>query len=273
MPGKSSSRLAAMTSSSGTKVSAPPAARNRGRSGGTLTRANACAGPPGSRSHTARLSDRFEMYGNGWPGSTASGVRTGKTRSTKFAVSSACAASRNLVPAQDVNAGPRQAMLEVAREDLAVALREGAIALRQQARAGSWRPDHRPIGGPGRPAPGVAGSRRGPGRTRRGCRRRWRRTSAAPAVAASDPRQPSSTRSLKSSQESSRFRNRSSDGDPGQVEFQGGSRRGHGFTQSTPRMLTPDEGASLNPAPTGPVAASASSRTRTAGTGRELGGR
>jgi hypothetical protein len=30
----------------------------------------------------ARLSARFEMYGNGWAGSTASGVSTGKMRSS-----------------------------------------------------------------------------------------------------------------------------------------------------------------------------------------------
>ena len=54
---------------------------SRGRSGGTLTRANPRSPDSGSRSPTAidRLS--VEMYGNGWPGSTASGVRTGKISS------------------------------------------------------------------------------------------------------------------------------------------------------------------------------------------------
>ena len=49
----------------------------RGRIGGTLTRAKWRSPVSGSRSPTAidRLS--VEMYGNGWPGSTASGVRTG----------------------------------------------------------------------------------------------------------------------------------------------------------------------------------------------------
>ncbi len=49
----------------------------RGRTGGTLTRANRVSPLSGSRRPTAidRLS--VEMYGNGWPGSTASGVRTG----------------------------------------------------------------------------------------------------------------------------------------------------------------------------------------------------
>ena len=54
-----------------------------GQDRGTFTRANTRSPVPGSRSPTAidRLS--VEMYGNGWPGSTASGVRTGKISSRK----------------------------------------------------------------------------------------------------------------------------------------------------------------------------------------------
>ncbi len=35
---------------------------------------------------TARFSDRLEMYGNGWPGSTASGVSTGKMRCSNTSI-------------------------------------------------------------------------------------------------------------------------------------------------------------------------------------------
>ncbi len=54
---------------------------SRGRIWGTLTRAKTRSFVSGSRRPTAidRLS--VEMYGNGWPGSTASGVRTGKISS------------------------------------------------------------------------------------------------------------------------------------------------------------------------------------------------
>lgn len=53
-------------------------AMNRGRSGGTLTRAKCSLPVVGFATTTARLSDSPEMYGNGWAGSTASGVSTGK---------------------------------------------------------------------------------------------------------------------------------------------------------------------------------------------------
>ena len=52
---------------------------SRGTLLGTLTRANRSVRPSGSRTVTARFSDRPEMYGNGCAGSTASGVSTGKT--------------------------------------------------------------------------------------------------------------------------------------------------------------------------------------------------
>ena len=48
----------------------------RGSMSGTLTRANLVRPP--CFTTTARFLLRFEMYGNGWPGSNASGVRTGK---------------------------------------------------------------------------------------------------------------------------------------------------------------------------------------------------
>ena len=48
---------------------------NRGTIGGSLTRANFVR--PSCLTTTARFLLRFEMYGNGWPGSNASGVSTG----------------------------------------------------------------------------------------------------------------------------------------------------------------------------------------------------
>ena len=65
MPGKSASRLAAMTSSSGTSVTvpgSPSTARKRGSiSFGTFTRAKLVAPPAGSRTSTASDSERLEM--------------------------------------------------------------------------------------------------------------------------------------------------------------------------------------------------------------------
>ena len=93
MPGNSASRCAAITCSSGTKRELPGTATNRGSSGGTFTRAKRSSPVLASRTTTARLSDRFEMYGNGCAGSTASGVSTGKIRSSNSRVSCVRAAS------------------------------------------------------------------------------------------------------------------------------------------------------------------------------------
>ena len=63
---------------------------NRATLLGTLTRANRSVAPPGlpvSRTSTARFSDSPLMYGNGCEGSTASGVRTGKTWARKYSAS------------------------------------------------------------------------------------------------------------------------------------------------------------------------------------------
>ena len=49
---------------------------NRGSTSGTLTRANFVRPP--WRTTTAKFLLRFEMNGNGWPGSNASGVSTGQ---------------------------------------------------------------------------------------------------------------------------------------------------------------------------------------------------
>ena len=61
-----------------------PTGINRFRIGGTLTRAKKTAPFVGFLTITARLSERPEIYGNGWDGSTAKGVKTGKILSEKI---------------------------------------------------------------------------------------------------------------------------------------------------------------------------------------------
>ncbi len=62
----------------------------RGSMPGTLTRANLVRPP--WRTRTARFMLRFEMNGNGWPGSKASGVSTGNTWASKYCVTHASSA-------------------------------------------------------------------------------------------------------------------------------------------------------------------------------------
>ena len=83
MPGKSSSRWRAITDSSGTNTSSTIGTKRGTTSFGTFTRANVSRPDTGSRRDTPIDSDRFEMYGNGRPGPTASGVSTGKICSAK----------------------------------------------------------------------------------------------------------------------------------------------------------------------------------------------
>ena len=68
IPGKSASSFAAMTCSRGTKRSPSGSTMKRGSSGGTFTRAKRSSPVTPSRTVTARLSDRLEMYGNGCAG-------------------------------------------------------------------------------------------------------------------------------------------------------------------------------------------------------------
>ena len=75
--GNSEARKCEITSSSGMKSPRAPTSRKRGSPSGTLTRASRSSPESGSRAKTARLSESAEMYGNGWPGPTASGVSTG----------------------------------------------------------------------------------------------------------------------------------------------------------------------------------------------------
>src|SRR4051794_36816817 len=63
---------------------------NRGSNGGTFTRAKCSLKVLVLRTTTARLSDSPEMYGNGCAGSTANGVRTGKTASRNISCSRSC---------------------------------------------------------------------------------------------------------------------------------------------------------------------------------------
>ena len=102
MPGNTSSRCAAMTSSSRTsRVPPSSAGSSRGSSGGTLTRAKCSAPFASSATTTARLSDSPEMYGNGCAGSTASGVRTGWICSANSVVHPATLALAQVRPADN----------------------------------------------------------------------------------------------------------------------------------------------------------------------------
>ena len=83
IPGKRTSRWAAMTCSMGTNRSPSGSSTNRGSNGGTFTRAKRRSPLAGSRTSAARFSESEEMYGNGCAGSTDSGVSTGNTRSRK----------------------------------------------------------------------------------------------------------------------------------------------------------------------------------------------
>ncbi len=78
MPGKSSSSRRAITDSSGANAPSPIGTKRGSTSAGTFTRAKVSTSDTGSRTKTPIESDRFEMYGNGRPGPTASGVSTGK---------------------------------------------------------------------------------------------------------------------------------------------------------------------------------------------------
>ena len=53
----------------------------RGKISGTLTRAKNSSCEVGFLTITAKFKESPEIYGNGWDGSTANGVKTGKIRS------------------------------------------------------------------------------------------------------------------------------------------------------------------------------------------------
>ena len=109
MPGNSVSSLAAMSCSSSTKRWASGSSRKRGSSGGTLTRAKRSSPVAESRTVTARFSERFEMYGNGWAGSTASGVSTGKMLSVNRIVEIGAVVVGQLGPLGETDAVRRRA--------------------------------------------------------------------------------------------------------------------------------------------------------------------
>ena len=76
-----------MTASSGT--SRLPTETKRSKPSGTLTRAKRSSPDSGSAASTPSESERPEMYGNGCPGPTASGVRTGKDLALEVAPAAA----------------------------------------------------------------------------------------------------------------------------------------------------------------------------------------
>ena len=101
-------------SRAGSAGRASPTATKRGSASGTFTRAKRSSPDSGSRTVTPRLSDRPEMYGNGWPGPTASGVRTGidlAARSAPRARRSSSSVASSTVPTRIPSRGERRAEL------------------------------------------------------------------------------------------------------------------------------------------------------------------
>ena len=193
-PGKSSSRCAAMSSSSGRNAESARwslTTTKRGTLLGTFTRAKRStpgAGPCASRTSTARLSESPLMYGNGCAGSTASGVSTGKTWARKYSPSRSRSARSSSPQCSIRMPGLGQRRLHLVQPAARVPLHQFLAALGDP---GQRLPRGQPVRGPHRdaPCPGGASARRpGPCRTRPGCWRRWRGTSAAPAAAAGGPR-------------------------------------------------------------------------------------
>ncbi len=132
IPGKSACRCAAMTCSSATNVRpSSPTGRKRGSiSFGTFTRANVRTPVCGSRTRTASDSDRLEMYGNGRPTPTASGVSTGKIWRLKRSASCSPCSSERSSSADDVDAvlGQLRAQPPVEGARLAVAQVDDPLA-------------------------------------------------------------------------------------------------------------------------------------------------
>ena len=174
MPVNRSRRLAAMTWSMGTNRWGSTSSR-RGRIWGTLTRAKTRSPVSGSRRPTAidRLS--VEMYGNGWPGIDR---ERGQDREDLVVEALAeraawCSGDRGVVDDRDAFGGEGAARSRRRSPNARRRGRGPARGLPPAARPACGRP------GPGlrrRPRSAGAARRSGPGRTRRGSRRRWRRT-------------------------------------------------------------------------------------------------
>ena len=98
IPGKRRLEKCAITSSSGAsrQPGPSPTGTNRASPSGTLTRAKRSSPDTGSRAMNPRLSERPEMYGNGCPGPTASGVSTGYTLRSNHSPTAACSVAVQL---------------------------------------------------------------------------------------------------------------------------------------------------------------------------------
>ncbi len=140
--------------------SASSTVMNRGSSGGTLTRAKCSFSVFGLRTITARLSESPEMYGNGWAGSTASGVSTGKICSRNISCSRCCSSRAQLVPAdhRDALAGEQRphALVEHPRVPGHQLVGEQADLVEHLARLEPGRRPHRDPGGDPALEPGHA---------------------------------------------------------------------------------------------------------------------
>ena len=132
IPGKSAPRLAPITCSRGTKWLARPNGTQRGKLFGTFTRAKCFAPVSGSQIWTASESERFEMYGNGWPGSTASGVSTGKTCDSKNSSTDQPFFRREIGHAQQLDAVRVQLGQQMVVETLVLELHQLGDALRDR---------------------------------------------------------------------------------------------------------------------------------------------
>ena len=110
----------------------PGSATQRGRIFGTLTRAKRSA-PSVPRRKTASEMLRLEMYGNGCAGSTASGVRTGKTLRWKYSARWARSSSVHLRHVQEeLDAVPREFGGEVVEQAAVLVLHHAAHHLGDQ---------------------------------------------------------------------------------------------------------------------------------------------
>ena len=112
-PGEELGRKCEITSSSGTNRSSAASGTKRGRRSGTLTRANRSSPVSPSRASTPRESERPEMYGNGCPGPTPSGVRTGNISRANRRSS-----SDRFLARERVDGGDRDARLVERRTEL-----------------------------------------------------------------------------------------------------------------------------------------------------------
>ena len=187
MPGKRRPRLAAMTSSSGTKI---PGSGDTNR-------------PEQRRDLDAREVDQVRVRILDPDGQVERQVRDvgeGVTRvdrqrrehredaRAEHGLQHASLGLVELRPAQDANALGRRAAAPAPGTARPAGWRRSGPALRSGPAARTASARRRSVGGQARPLPVVSDRRRGPGRTRPGCWRRWPGTSLVRGAGCSGPR-------------------------------------------------------------------------------------